>query len=193
MNRSDSRNSATVSESDPTRSSTCQDPPLGLSSDVQSVQSTSMSAVISLSTNTSGDCDEADEITTDAVGTAGNGPGAALEDDALASMRRRMTGSSVTRSSSGRLVSLRNKVSANRARPISSPAIDSSMRARHAGVCGFATVSKRAASHPGTSMSVTVSLQFDILSQVGPVLANSGDCISDSPSSHVHLRSVLQR
>ena len=75
--------------------------------------------------------------------------GAALEDDALASKRRRVTGSSVSGSSRGRLLSLRNQVSASRARPILSPAIDSSMRARHAGVCVFATVSKRAASHPG--------------------------------------------
>ena len=60
-----------------------------------------------------------------------------------------------------------HKVSANRARPISSPVIASSTRARHAAVCGLAVVFRRAAASRA-STSVAVSSQLDVLSQVSP-------------------------
>ena len=72
-----------------------------------------------------------------------------LEDDAPPSTRRRTSRASISGSPGSRLSSLLNKVSANRARPISPPVIASSTRARHAAVCGLAAVFVRAASHPG--------------------------------------------
>ena len=59
-------------------------------------------------------------------------------------------------------LSLRNKVLASRARPVSSTATVSSIRARRADVCGFASVQAICVT-PRISMSVTVSLQFNIL------------------------------